>query len=124
MSEILLLKKVIDLILEYQKAKEIPESESQNATTNSVKSSEETFLQQWNGAATSATDFYNAYREFCVAQELPYAQNVKSLGIRLKPFIRDGKLKKVRREAGFVYTAADFRGGKIEGEKKGKEVYE
>lgn len=84
--------------------RKIPESEYQNAITDSIKPTEEMFLEQWDGVGLSACDFFNKYRDFCVGQNLPYAQNVKSLGHRLLPFIRDGKLRKVRTNSGFVYA--------------------
>ena len=84
--------------------RKIPESEYQTAITDSIKSCEELFLEQWDGVATAATDFYRTYREFCVSQELPYAQNLKSFGARLLPFLRDGKLRKIRKETGFFYA--------------------
>jgi hypothetical protein len=84
--------------------RKIPENEYQNAIVDSIKSCEELFLEQWDGVGLSACDFFNTYKDFCVGQNLPYAQNVKSLGIRLLPFIRDGKLRKVRTNSGFVYA--------------------
>jgi hypothetical protein len=84
--------------------RKIPENEYQNAIIDSIKSCEELFLEQWDGVGLSACDFFNKYRDYCVEQNLPYAQNVKSLGFRLLPFIRDGKLKKVRKNSGFVYV--------------------
>jgi len=92
----------IDLIdFDFRK---IPESEYQTAIADSIKTCEELFLEQWDGMGLSACDFFNKYRDFCVEQNLPYAQNVKSLGVRHLPFIRDGKLKKVRKNSGFVYV--------------------
>jgi len=84
--------------------RKIPESEYQTAIADSIKTSEELFLEQWDAAPTHATDFFRIYRDFCVAQELPYCKTATSFGNRLIPFIRDGKLKKVRKNSGFVYV--------------------
>lgn len=84
--------------------RKIPESEYQTAISDSIKTSEELFLEQWNGAPTHATDFYRAYRDFCVGQELLYCRTATSFGNRLMPFIRDGRLKKVRKGSGILYA--------------------
>lgn len=84
--------------------RKIPESEYQSAISDAIKTSEELFLEQWDAAPTHATDFFRIYRDFCVAQELPYCKTATSFGNRLIPFIRDGKLRKVRTNSGFVYA--------------------
>ena len=68
----------------------------------SQKSSEELFIEQWNGAEVSSTALYGMYREFCVAQGLPCCGSSLSFGKKLLSFLRDGVItKKVTMNAAF-----------------------
>ena len=83
--------------------REIPQDDYQNAITESVESSEENFIEQWDGQPLGASEFFQAYRQYCVSNDFPYAMNVKQLGFRLLPLIRDMKVVKKRTSTGFLY---------------------
>jgi hypothetical protein len=61
------------------------------------------FIQQWDGESLSATDFFNAYRDYCSINQLPHAMNAMSLGVRLLIPVRDGLLIKTRTADGIRY---------------------
>jgi hypothetical protein len=84
--------------------REIPADEFQNAIVDSVKTSEEFFVEDWDGEEASIEGFFNLYRAFCIEKNLPHAQNTISLGKRLLPLLRDGKLKRVHKREGNFYT--------------------
>lgn len=81
----------------------VPEDEFQNMLVESEKTSEELFVEQWDGKEVKTTSFFIAYENYCVENKLPYCRNLKSLGIALLKLIRNGKLLKKRTEEGFVY---------------------
>jgi len=81
----------------------IPVDEFQSAIVDSVKTSEEFFIEDWNGEETSMNDLFNQYRTFCGEKNLPYAQNTISFGRRLLPLLRDGKLRRMHTRAGNAY---------------------
>lgn len=83
--------------------REIPADEFQNAIVDSVKTSEEFFVEDWDGEEASIEGFFNLYRAFCIEKNLPHAQNTISLGKRLLPLLRDGKLKRVHKREGNFY---------------------
>jgi hypothetical protein len=83
--------------------RKMPEDEFQATLVDAELTTEERFISQWDGAELSATDFFHAYRSFCSENELPYCQNVKSLGINLLKLIRDRKLIKKKKEDGSYY---------------------
>lgn len=83
---------------------DIPISEYQRAVVESEKNSEQSFVEQWDGEELSATELYTAYRNYCVENSLPHAQNAKSFGLRLLPLLRDGVIVKKRTRDGATYT--------------------
>ena len=82
----------------------LPVNDFQNAIIQSEQTSEMAFIENWDGAAMATTDFYNAYRTFCQAKELPYASNALNLGRKLLIPLRDGKIVKKRFTRGYVYS--------------------
>jgi hypothetical protein len=85
---------------------DMPISEYQKAVVESEKTSEQSFVDQWNGEELSASEFFVEYKNYCIENSLPHAQNTKSLGIRILPLLRDGLIIKKRTEDGFVYKGA------------------
>ena len=81
----------------------IPVDEFQSAIVDSVKTSEEFFVEEWNGEETSMEEMFNQYRTFCGEKNLPHAQNTISFGKRLLPLLRDGKLRRIHTRAGNAY---------------------
>ena len=82
----------------------LPASAFQTAVVDAEKTSEQAFVEQWNGQELSATEFFNSYNLFCLTNSLPHCKNSQSLGIRLLSLIRDGLLVKKRSNTGFVYV--------------------
>lgn len=78
---------------------EIPMTEYQLAIIDSEKTSEQQFLENWEGEEVSASDLYNLYRQFCIDKSLPYTGNSIALGKRLLPLMRDGLLVRRKGEA-------------------------
>ena len=72
--------------------------------------SEDRFIQQWDGSIVSSLDFYNMYREFCITNNYRYAQSSIAFGKRLLPYIRDNKIQKVRRNDGPYYQKVGVMG--------------
>lgn len=81
----------------------VPPDEFQDTLVESERTSEEIFVEQWNGARVKATTFFILYQNYCIDNNLPHCKNVKSLGIALLKLIRNGKLLKKKAEEGFVY---------------------
>lgn len=86
----------------------LPVCEMQTAIIEAEQTSEEAFVEQWDGQPATATELFLAYRQFCAAQERPHAQNVSSFGIRLLVLIRDGLIFKKRNNDGQRYCKAAF----------------
>jgi hypothetical protein len=70
----------------------LPVNNYQASIIQSEKSSEETFLEAWEGVRTSASDMYKEYIAFCISNHLPYAQDASWFGKKIQPFVRDGKI--------------------------------
>jgi hypothetical protein len=81
----------------------LPHSEFQSATVDAEKTSEEAFVEQWDGKPLNATEFFVAYRQFCLDAELPYCRSAQSLGHKLLKLIRDGAIVKRRTNSGVVF---------------------
>jgi hypothetical protein len=83
----------------------LPADEYKEAIASAEKSSEQLFIESWDGCEMGATDLYNLYREFCIEKQLPYCNSAKSFGMRLLIFIRDKKIFKKRdRIDGILYS--------------------
>ena len=81
----------------------VPADEFQNMLVEDEKTSEELFVEQWDGEELKATSFFTAYQNYCIENKLPHCQNVKSLGSRILKMLRSGKILKRRASAGFYY---------------------
>ena len=80
----------------------LPFDEYKEAIANAEKSSEQLFIESWEGGEVGATELYRLYVMFCVERQLPYCNSAKSCGMRLLVFIRDKNILK-RRENGSTY---------------------
>jgi hypothetical protein len=69
----------------------------------SEKTSEERFVEQWDGVEVGGAEFFRLYRTFCISNELRPCDNSQSLGIRLLKLVRDGKLIKKKGREEVVY---------------------
>lgn len=81
----------------------VPLDEFQDTLVESERTSEEIFVEQWNGAMVKATTFFILYQNYCLDNCLPHCKNIKSLGLALLKLIRNGKLLKKKTNEGFVY---------------------
>lgn len=81
-----------------------PADEYQAMLVDAERTSEELFVEQWSGEEVGGVEFFTTYRNYCVQNELPHCQNVKSLGIALLKLIRNGRVVKKRTEVGFRYS--------------------
>lgn len=84
--------------------RKIPNDDFQNDIIDSEKTSEELFVESWDGEATGVGEIFNLYKIYCAKECLPSSQNIKSFGIKMLPLIRDGKINKTRRSDGFYYS--------------------
>jgi hypothetical protein len=109
---------------------DIPMSEYQKAVVESETSSEQQFIDSWDGLPTNdidydrpdvqtgekwdewvkmakreftATELYRMYKGFCMEKELPYSANVKSFGKSMLILLRDGIISKRRGSDGIFY---------------------
>jgi hypothetical protein len=80
----------------------LPKDEYKEAIANAEKSSEQLFIESWDGVEVGATELYRIYVQYCAENQLPYCNSAKSFGMRLLVFIRDKKIFK-RRENGSTY---------------------
>jgi hypothetical protein len=85
---------------------DMPISEYQKAVIETEKTSEQSFIDQWDGEELSASDFFLAYRSHCSENSLPHAMNAMSFGKRLLPLIRDGIIIKKHTRVGPSYSLA------------------
>jgi hypothetical protein len=72
----------------------LPKDDYKDSVYNSVQTSEELFLEAWNGEECSAAALYRQLRDYCMDNELPYPDSAKGMGRKLMPFIRDKALVK------------------------------
>jgi hypothetical protein len=80
-----------------------PVCEYQEEVIDTVQSTEEMFITDWDGARLSAKDMFAAYRAYCSENSLAGCMTMTSLGLRLAVFVRDGKLVKGRGAGGAYY---------------------
>jgi len=78
-------------ISEFQ-IRKLPENDFQKSIVQSERTSEEKFIEQWDGTNTKASDLYKTYLEFCLEHRINYEGNVGEFGKKLQPFVRDGIL--------------------------------
>lgn len=85
--------------------RELPEDEYKDMIAAAEKSSEQLFIEQWDGAETDATSLYGMYCAFCIENHLPHCPSAKSFGMKLLIFIRDKKIfKKRHMSQGMIYS--------------------
>jgi hypothetical protein len=84
----------------------MPESEYKNEVVEMSEPSEETFIKQWNGVNVSATDLYEAYKEWCIGNSRPYATSSVTFGKNLLAYGRYYSKKRVTK--GTVYSRTTF----------------
>jgi hypothetical protein len=82
----------------------IPISAYAKEVMENDKSPEDMFLEQWDGEELPATAFFRTYCNYCQNNELTHAPNAKALSYKLLTAIRDGKLLKQRKTAGWHYS--------------------
>ena len=80
-----------------------PADEFQETLVESEKTSEELFVEQWTGEEVGAMEMFTTYRTYCVQNELPHCQNVKSFGKAILSLLRNKMVLKRRTEAGCLY---------------------
>lgn len=80
-----------------------PESEFKKMVLESEMSSEERFLQHWDGEELSASDFYAAYKDFCFMENIDYANNQTSFGRKMLKPMSTGMLLKHRKSDVIIY---------------------
>ena len=89
-------KTIADFLLERDlsnfQIRKLPENSFQTSVVQSEMSSEEKFIDAWEGLRTSASDMFKEFCEYCIKNSLPYAQNASWFGKNLQNFVRDGKL--------------------------------
>lgn len=72
--------------------RQLPENDFQKSIVQSEKTSEEKFIEQWEGSNTKASDLYKTYLEYCAEHRINYEGNVGEFGKKLQSFVRDGIL--------------------------------
>jgi phage/plasmid-associated DNA primase len=85
-------------------SRKIPKTDYMKFSAEAEIVSEKSFLEQWDGESCSMKDLYPKYTQYCQQNDMPYAINSKSFGIRLLEYIRDGVLKKTRANTGMEYS--------------------
>jgi len=82
---------------------DMPVSEYQKAVVDSEKSSEQDFVDNWDGEEATVSDLFILYKAHCAEHSLPSAQNAMSFGKRLLPLLRDGVIQKKKTKTSYVY---------------------
>ena len=81
--------------------REMPKNKYMDDVIESEKSSEERFVDSWEGKgeaeALSSSELFSQYRMFCVDNDLPYVANSAILGKAMLKFVRDGVVKNERK---------------------------
>ena len=82
---------------------DMPASEYQKAVMESEKTSEQDFVDNWDGEEATVGDLFILYKTHCAERSLPSAQNAISFGKRLLPLLRDGMIQKKKTSTTYVY---------------------
>jgi hypothetical protein len=82
----------------------LPKNDYQVAVVESEETSEEKFVKQLTGEPMRMTELYEAYKEYCVANSLPYAKDASWFGRNLQTCVRNGLLIHGRDTVGVVYS--------------------
>jgi hypothetical protein len=80
-----------------------PVCEYQENVIETVQSTEELFMNDWDGEKVGGGELFTNYRVFCSENHLAGCMTMTSLGLRLAVFVRDGKLVKGRGTNGIFY---------------------
>ena len=83
---------------------DMPASDYQKAVMEAEKTSEQDFVDSWDGEEATVGDLFFLYKTHCSERSLPSAQNAISFGKRLLPLLRDGMIQKKKTNASYVYT--------------------
>lgn len=81
----------------------LPKDEFKEAIAAAEKSSEQLFIEAWDGVESNATELFNKYIAFSIENCLPYCSTAKSFGMKLLIFIRDNKIIKRRDRTGGIF---------------------
>lgn len=84
--------------------RKIPEDPYQTEVVALEITSEEHFIEQWDGVPKTMGDLFTEYRTFCGMENLPHAMNTQSFGKRMLPLVRDGKVRKIHKNDGAYYS--------------------
>jgi hypothetical protein len=80
-----------------------PITEMKKMALETEMSSEERFIDQWDGTRASASEVFTQYRTYCMEKELPYSQNLQSFGKRMLILIVSGKVLKTMHHGSAYY---------------------
>jgi len=83
--------------------RKLPENDYQDAVLDSRKSSEDKFIEAWNGEECPTTDLYKKYTDYCIENDLQFIPNSNSFCKALVKFLRD-KIKVRRTSSGMLYS--------------------
>lgn len=83
---------LLDRNIDKFEVRKLPANEFQNSIIQSEKSSEEKFIEHWEGERTNATDLYQEYMEFCNKNFLVMAKNVAWFSKSLQTYVRNGTI--------------------------------
>lgn len=84
--------------------RKIPATDYMGFSAQAEITSEASFLSEWDGVECAMKELYPQYVDHCRRNDLYYANNSKSFGIKLLEFIRDGMVLKRRTEQGMLYS--------------------
>jgi hypothetical protein len=82
--------------------RKVPQDEYQTMLVESELTTEERFVQQWDGEEITAAEMFRLYRQFCISNEMRPCDNVISLGRRLIRLVRNNTIK-IRKMEGLSY---------------------
>lgn len=82
--------------------RKVPQDEYQSMLVESELTTEERFVQQWDGEEISAAEMFRLYRQFCISNEMRPCDNAISLGRRLIRLVRNNTIK-IRKMEGLSY---------------------
>jgi hypothetical protein len=58
------------------------------------KTSEQRFVDQWDGERVIVSEFYDLYRNYCIDKRLKYADTATGFGMKMTTLVRDKKVIK------------------------------
>jgi len=75
--------------------RKLPNNDFQKSVIQSEKTSEDRFIEQWEGLRTPAVDLYNEYKCFCIENSIRYTSNASAFGKKLQSFVRNGTINNI-----------------------------